>query len=58
MVKRFGNVVFWLALLVLGVTVLNTIAAANSSEARNWAMASAGIAAIIAAVRYILRGRL
>lgn len=58
MVKRFGNVVFWLALLVLAVLVMNALDPDNKHGAGLAALTACIWAALITAVRYILRGRL
>jgi len=52
MLKRFGNVVFWFSLLLLAVLVVNAVEAPFSG------LLACVWAAIIAAARYVLRGRL
>ena len=58
MIRRFGNVVFAAALLVLGALVINMLNAASPAAAWDGFMSSVVVATLIAVVRYILRGRL
>ena len=58
MVRRFGNVVYWAALLVLGLNLLSTIISVNTKDFTQSAWTTVLLAVVIAAARYVLRGRL
>ena len=58
MIRRLGNVLFWLHVALIGLALAGAVMAIDAAEARGFLLVAALIGGWTWAARYVLRGRI